>query len=159
MVIIQQFSSPETPERNSLSERDGRTIMDVTQCMLNGALGGKTTATAMFLLNHPPNKTIGGNTPYYSMFVKLIDLSFMRTIGARPHGGRQAHLKLTSRHTQSPHHLQSQQLLRSYWLCDASYDTGNAEKARCTSGSMYFLSEGSFTSAPVSSATKRRLCY
>ena len=36
-VIMKQFSLPNTPEYNDLSERDGRTIMDVARCMLNGA--------------------------------------------------------------------------------------------------------------------------
>ncbi|CAM9560263.1 unnamed protein product, partial [Ascophyllum nodosum] len=63
MAIIQQFSSPNTPKHNGLSERDGRTIMDVARCMLNGAvlpksLRGKMAATVMFLLNRPPSKTI-----------------------------------------------------------------------------------------------------
>ena len=31
-VIIQQFSSPNTPEYNGLSERDGATIMDAARC-------------------------------------------------------------------------------------------------------------------------------
>ena len=35
-VIIQQFSSPNTPKYNGL-KRDGHTIMDVARCMLNGA--------------------------------------------------------------------------------------------------------------------------
>ena len=36
-AIIQQFSLPSTPKHNGLSERDGRTIMNVAWCMLNGA--------------------------------------------------------------------------------------------------------------------------
>ena len=35
-VIIQQFSSPNTPKYNGL-KRDGHTIMNVARCMLNGA--------------------------------------------------------------------------------------------------------------------------
>ena len=110
-AIIQQFISPNTLQRTALSERDGRTIMDVARCMLNGAalpksLRGEMAATVLFLLNRPPNKTIGGDTSYSRMFGKHVDLFFLWTIGTRPHGDRQAHSAPTSRHTQSPHHLQ-----------------------------------------------------
>ena len=51
-VTIQQFSSPNTPEQNGLSERDGRTIMDVARCLPNGAAlpksGGKWRSQRCF---------------------------------------------------------------------------------------------------------------
>ena len=107
-AIMQQFSSPNTPEYNGLSKRDGRTIMGVARCWLNGAalpksLWGKMAATVVFLLNRPPSKTIGGDTSYHRMFGKHVDLFFLWTTGTRPHGSRQAHLALTSRHTRSPY--------------------------------------------------------
>ena len=87
-VTIQQFSSPETPEQNSLSKWDRCTIMKVAQCMLNQAalsksLWGKMATTAVFLLNHPPNKTICGDTPSYRTFDKCDDLSFLWTVRTR----------------------------------------------------------------------------
>ena len=97
-AIIQQFSSPNTPEQNGLSERDGRTIMDIARCLLNGAalpkfLWGEMTATAVFLLNRLPNKTIGGDTPYCRMFGKHADLSFLRAIGSRACVHNDGHLR------------------------------------------------------------------
>ena len=88
-AVIQQFSFPNTPKENDLSKGDGRTIMDVVRCMLNGAAlpkcpWGKMPATAVFLLNRLPNKTIGGDTPYYKMFAKHADLSFLLAIGTHP---------------------------------------------------------------------------
>ena len=67
-VIIQQFSLPNTPEKNANSERDEHAIMDVARCMLNGAalpksLWGKMAAPTVFPPNCPPNATISGNTP------------------------------------------------------------------------------------------------
>ena len=99
-VIIQQFSSPNTPGQIGFSKRDGRTIMDVARCMLNGAalpksLWGKIAATTAFLPDRPPSKTIGGDTSYYRMFGKHADLFFRRTFETRLHGGCQAHLGLT----------------------------------------------------------------
>ena len=81
-LIIQQLSSHNTPYYNGLSKRDGRTIMDVVRCMLNGAallrsLWEKMAATAAFLLDCPPSKTIGGDTSYYRMFVEHINPFFM----------------------------------------------------------------------------------
>ena len=33
--LRQQFSAPYTPQQNGVSERDWRTIMDMTRCLLN----------------------------------------------------------------------------------------------------------------------------
>ena len=117
---MQQFSPPKTPEYNGISERDGlrgrdgRTIVDDAQCTLHGAAlpkfhWSKRAATVVFLLNRPPSKTIGGDKSYYRMFGKHVDRFFLRTTGTRPHGGHQAHISLTSRHTRSPHPLQLKQ--------------------------------------------------
>ena len=118
-AIIQQFQLVEHSEENALSERDKCTIMDMVRCMLHATalpkfLWGEMAATAAFLLHYPPNKIIGGDTPYYRVFVKRINLSFLRAIGTHPSQGRQAHIAVTSWHTRSPHHLQSQQQLRAH---------------------------------------------
>ena len=86
-TILQQFSSPNAPKRNGLNKRGGRMLMDVARCMLNGApkaFGGKIEVIAIFLLNRPPSKTIGGDTSYYRMFGKHVDLSFLPTLETRP---------------------------------------------------------------------------
>ena len=92
-ATIQEFRAHNTSEQNDLSERDGRTIIDVARCMLNGSalpksLWGEMAATAVFLLIHPPGKTVDGDTSYYRMFDKLINLPFLRTIGTHPREGR-----------------------------------------------------------------------
>ena len=86
--IRQQFSAPYTPQQNGVSERDGRTIMDMTRCSLNEAhlpktLWGEIASTAVFLINRLPHPAIGGDTPYHRMFGKHADLSFLRIIGTR----------------------------------------------------------------------------
>ena len=91
-VVIQQFLSSHIPEQNKLSERDERTVIDVARCILNEAcaaksLWGKMAATAVFLLNRLPNKTIGG-TPYYRILEKRLNLYFIWTIETHPHKGR-----------------------------------------------------------------------
>eukprot|EP00752_Nemacystus_decipiens_P017171 g15384.t1 len=86
--IVQQFTSPHTPQQNGISERDGRTIMNMTRCLLNEAnlpkhLWGEIAATSVFLVNRLPHKALKGDTPYYRMFGKQANLSFLRIIGSR----------------------------------------------------------------------------
>ena len=86
--IVQQFSSPHTPQQNGVSERDGRTIMNMTRCILHEAklpkqLWGEIAATSVFLINRLPLKALKGDTPYYRMFGKQANLSFLRIIGSR----------------------------------------------------------------------------
>ena len=81
-AVIQQFSSHNAPKHTGLSEQDGRTIVDMAQCMLNGAalpmsLRGGIAANMVFLLNRPPSKTIGGDTSYNRMFAKHVSLFFL----------------------------------------------------------------------------------
>ena len=69
-VIRQQFSAPYTPQQNGVSERDGRTNMDMTRCLLSEAHLPKTSwgvvaSTAVFLINRLPHAAIGGDTPYH----------------------------------------------------------------------------------------------
>ena len=116
--------------------------------MLNGAalpkfLRGEIADNVVFLLNRPPSKTIGGDTSYNKMFGKHADFCFLWPIGTRPYGVRQAHLTLTSRHTRSRHHLHNRNSnFEPIGFSDASYSTGNPEKATSTSGSIHFLSGG-----------------
>ena len=50
-------------------------------------------ATAVFLLNRQLNNIIGGDTPYYRMFGKHADLSFLRTIWGRDFVHNEGHLR------------------------------------------------------------------
>ena len=86
--IRQQFSAPYTPRQNGVSECDGRTIMDMTRCLLNEAhlpktLWGEIASTAVFLTNRLPLAGIGGDTPFHRMFGKHADLPYFRIIGTR----------------------------------------------------------------------------
>ncbi|CAB1109566.1 unnamed protein product [Ectocarpus sp. CCAP 1310/34] len=86
--IIQRFSSPHTPQQNGISERDGRTIMNMARCIINETnlpkhLWGEIAATSVFLINRLPHKALKGDTPYFRMFGKQANLSFLRIIGSR----------------------------------------------------------------------------
>eukprot|EP00903_Cladosiphon_okamuranus_P021322 g19592.t1 len=82
--IVQQFSSLHTPQQNGISERDGRTIINTTSCLVNEAnLPKHITATSVFLVNRLPHKALKDDTPYWRMFGKQANLSFLRIIGSR----------------------------------------------------------------------------
>ena len=96
----------------------------------------------MCVLNLPPNKTIGDDTPYYRMSGKFIDLSFLQTIGSRPHEDIKRILRCL--HGTLDLHItySCSSNLKLIGFCDASCGTDNSAKARSTSGSMYFLFGG-----------------
>ena len=62
--------------------------MDMTRCIINEAglpkhLWGEIAATSVFLINRLPHKALKGDTPYFRMFGKQANLSFLRIIGSR----------------------------------------------------------------------------
>ncbi|CAB1098028.1 unnamed protein product [Ectocarpus sp. CCAP 1310/34] len=66
--VVQTFTSPHTPHQNGISERDGRTIPNMTRCILNEARlptfsRGEIAATSVFLINRLPHKALRGDTP------------------------------------------------------------------------------------------------
>ena len=86
--IIQEFTATNTPQQNGISERDGRTIMEVTRCLLQGAnlpgwLWGEVCCTAVYLVNRLPHSALGFHTPYFKMFGEQAALSHLRVVGAR----------------------------------------------------------------------------
>ncbi len=86
--IQMEFAATNTPQQNGVSERDGRTILDMTRCILIDTglpkfLWGEICETAVFLINRSPHRAIGGTSPYAKLFGKEPDLSGLRTIGAR----------------------------------------------------------------------------
>ena len=89
---------PSTSEQNGLGEWDGRTIVNVARCLLNGAalpkaLWGGVVGAAGLLLRGFPNKIIGGDTPYYKMFGKHSNLYVLWSIGAHGFVHSKRHLR------------------------------------------------------------------
>ena len=131
--------------------------------MLNEAalpkfLRWEIAANVVFLLNRPPSKTIDGDTSYNRMSGKHADIFFLWPIGTRPHGVRQAHLALNSRHIRSRHDLHNRNSnFEPVSFSDASCSTGNSEKATSKSGSMHFLSGVIHSSARIFCDSKRPL--
>ena len=86
--IQMEFAATNTPQQNGVSERDGRTILNMTRCILIDTglpkfLWGEICETAVFLINRSPHRALEGNTPYSRLFGKEADLSGLRAIGAR----------------------------------------------------------------------------
>ena len=86
--IQMEFAATNTPQQNGVSERDGRTILNMTRCILIDTglpkfLWGEICETAVFLINRSPHRAIDGNSPYARLFGKEPDLSGLRAIGAR----------------------------------------------------------------------------
>ena len=73
--ILQEFTAPYTPQQIGSNERSGRTIFNMTRYLLNESglpkfLRGEIAATAVFLMNRLPHRSINGGTPYFRMFGK-----------------------------------------------------------------------------------------
>eukprot|EP00752_Nemacystus_decipiens_P002765 g2583.t1 len=86
--IIQEFTATNTPQQNGISERDGRIIVGVIRCLLQGSnlpgwLWGEVCCTAVYLVNRLPHSALGFHTPYFKMFGEQAALSHLRVVGAR----------------------------------------------------------------------------
>ena len=83
-----EYTATNTPQQNGVSERDGQTLAQITQCLMKGSnfppsLWGELIFTAAYLSNRSPHSALGGATSYFRMHNKEADLSGLRAIGAR----------------------------------------------------------------------------
>lgn len=84
----QEFTATNTPQQNGTSERDGRTLMNVTRCLLQRAglpnfLWGEVCCSAAYLINRLPHATLGNDTPFCKFFGDQASLSHLRAVGSR----------------------------------------------------------------------------
>ena len=85
--IVQEFTAPATPQQNGISERAGRTLMNIVRCLLDGAnlpeyLWGELCCTAVYITNRLPHVHLGNETPYFRMFGTQASLQHLRVIGS-----------------------------------------------------------------------------
>ena len=83
--IVSQLMPPGTPQRNGVSERRNRTLLDMVRSMmsLTGlplSFWGYALETAAFTLNRAPSKSVE-TTPYELWFGKKPKLSFLKVWG------------------------------------------------------------------------------
>ena len=83
--IVSQLTPPGTPQRNGVSERRNRTLLDMVRSMMSLtdlplSFWGYALETAAFTLNRAPSKSVG-TTPYELWFGKKPKLSFLKVWG------------------------------------------------------------------------------
>lgn len=85
--IIHQTSTPYTPQQNGMAERMNRTLVERARCMLFCAnleknYWAEALATAAYIVNRSPTKSLQGKTPYEMWKGKKPNLSHMRIFGS-----------------------------------------------------------------------------
>jgi transposase InsO family protein len=83
--IVSQLTPPGTPQRNGVSERRNRTLLDMVRSMMSlsdlpMSFWGYALETAAFTLNRAPSKSVE-TTPYELWFGKKPKLSFLKIWG------------------------------------------------------------------------------
>ncbi|KAK1670359.1 hypothetical protein QYE76_058518, partial [Lolium multiflorum] len=83
--ILSQLTPPGTPQRNGVSERRNRTLLDMVRSMMSLtdlplSFWGYALETAAFTLNRAPSKSVE-TTPYELWFNKKPKLSFLKVWG------------------------------------------------------------------------------
>src|SRR3954471_17603256 len=84
--IVSQLTPPGTPQRNGVSERRNRTLLDMVRSMMSLtdlplSFWGYALETATFTLNRQPSKSVE-TTPYELWFSKKPKLSFLKVWGS-----------------------------------------------------------------------------
>jgi hypothetical protein len=97
--IVPQLTPPGTPQRNGVSERRNRTLLDMvrsmmSQCDLPLSFWGYALETAAFTLNRIPSKSVV-KTPYEMWTGKSPSLSFLKIWGCEVYVKRLISDKLT----------------------------------------------------------------
>ena len=82
---VSQLTPPGTPQRNGVSERRNRTLLDMVRSMMSLtdlplSFWGYALETAAFTLNRAPSKSVE-TTPYELWFGKKPKLSFLKVWG------------------------------------------------------------------------------
>ncbi len=83
--IVSQLTPPGTPQRNGVSERRNRTLLDMVRSMMSLtdlplSFWGYALETAAFTLNRAPSKSVE-TTPYELWFGAKPKLSFLKVWG------------------------------------------------------------------------------
>ena len=67
--ILRQLTAPYTPEQNGVAERKNRTVVEMARCMLKqkgmpDSFWAEGVATAVYILDISPTKSVWDQTPY-----------------------------------------------------------------------------------------------
>ena len=86
--IKRRLTVAHTPQQNGVAERKNRTLVEMARCMLFEAnlprsFWAEAVATANYLRNRCPSRSLGGGIPYEMWEGKPLDLSHLRTFRCR----------------------------------------------------------------------------
>ena len=86
--IMHQTSAPKTPQQNGVAERNNRTIVEATRCLLHDAkldLGfwAEAVATATYIRNRCPKALLDGKSPEMIWTGKVPEVDHLRVFGCR----------------------------------------------------------------------------
>ena len=84
--IVHDLSPPYSHESNGVAERYNQTIITTARSLLTGlplALWAAAIATAIYLRNRLPNRSIGKWTPYESLYYKKPSIYALRPYGTK----------------------------------------------------------------------------
>ncbi|KAJ4820740.1 polyprotein [Rhynchospora pubera] len=84
--VLQQLTTPYTPEQNGVAERKNRTVVELARSMLKSKnlpnlFWAEAVATAVYLLNLSPTKAVMNRTPYEAWFERKPIVSHLRLFG------------------------------------------------------------------------------
>ncbi|KAJ4820349.1 polyprotein [Rhynchospora pubera] len=84
--VLQQLTTPYTPEQNGVAERKNRTVVELARSMLKSKnlpnlFWAEAVATAVYLLNLSPTKAVMNRTPYEAWFERKPIVSHLRIFG------------------------------------------------------------------------------
>ncbi|KAK8680761.1 hypothetical protein V6N13_109700 [Hibiscus sabdariffa] len=96
--IVSQLTPPGTPQRNGVSERRNRTLLDMVRSMMSHSdlpisFWGHALETAAFTLNRVPSKSVQ-KTPHEMWTGKRPNMSFMKIWGCKAYVKHQMSTKL-----------------------------------------------------------------
>lgn len=88
--IKHHLTAPYSPQQNGVVERRNQTVVGMARSLLKnkqlpGTFWGEAVATAVFLLNRAPTKSVPNMTPYEALYKKKPDVHFLRTFGCLGH--------------------------------------------------------------------------
>ena len=84
--IVHELTVPRTPQQNGVAERLNRTLMEAVRSMLVGAklpqkFWAEALATAVYLRNRSPTKSISDSTPYESWSGRKATANHLKVFG------------------------------------------------------------------------------
>jgi transposase InsO family protein len=84
--VLQQLTTPYTPEQNGVAERKNRTVVELARSMLKSKgmpniFWAEAVATAVYVLNLSPTKAVMNKTPFEAWFERKPGVGHLRVFG------------------------------------------------------------------------------